>query len=93
MLDIMLELQRNILKLAMELITNMRECYHIHLTDFMTKFELPKVKDLKMTTMLYDSNCTYLDKAMNLKDYPTQLIKDMQIYCAKIAPHIEYYKK
>ena len=51
-----------------------------------TKFELPKVEDLKLTTISYDSNCQYLDDAMNLKDYLTELIKDIKNYSVKIAP-------
>ena len=58
-----------------------------------TKFELPKVEDLKLTTISYNSNCQYLDNAMNLKDYLTELIGDMKNYCVKIAPYVEYYKK
>ena len=30
---------------------------------------------------------------MNLKDYPTKLIKDIKNYCVKIAPYVDYYKK
>ena len=33
-----------------------------------TKFELAKVEDLKLT-ISHDSNCQYLEDAMNLKDY------------------------
>ena len=59
----------------------------------MTKFKLPKVEDLKVTTISYDSNCQYLDNARKLKDYPTELIQDIKNYCVKIAPYIDYYKK
>ena len=37
-------------------------------------------------------NCQYLD-AMNLKDYPTELIRDMKNYCVKIVPYVDYFKK
>ena len=30
---------------------------------------------------------------MNLKDYPTECIRDMKNYCVKIAPYVDYYKK
>ena len=49
----------------------------------MTKFELPKVEDLKLTTISYDFNCHYLDNAMNLKDYPTEITQDIKNYCVK----------
>ena len=58
-----------------------------------SKFELPEVEKLKLTTMSYDSNCQYLEDAMNLKDYLTQLIRDMKNYCVKITPYVDYYQK
>ena len=58
-----------------------------------TKFELPKVEDLELTTISYDSSCQYLDDAMNLKDYPTECIRDMKNYCVKIPLYVDYYKK
>ena len=59
----------------------------------MTNFEIPRVEDLKLTTVSYDSDCKYLDDAKSRKDYPIELIKDMKIYCVKIALHIAFYKK
>ena len=56
-----------------------------------TKFELPKVKDLKFDDIPYDAECAHLD---NRK--PGQILgilKDVKRYCIKIAPHIEYYRK
>ena len=58
-----------------------------------TKFELPKIGDLKLTTISYDSDCKYLDDAKSRKDYPIELIKGMKVYCVKIAPHVAFYKK
>ena len=49
----------------------------------MTKFELPKVEDLKLTAISYDSNCQYLDNAMNLKNYQTEFLQDIKNYCVK----------
>ena len=56
-----------------------------------TKFELPKVEDLKCDEIPYDAECAHLD---NRK--PGQILgilKDVKCYCIKIAPHIEYYRK
>ena len=39
------------------------------------------------------TDCKYLDDAKSRKDYPIEFIKEMKIYCAKIAPHIVFYKK
>ena len=57
------------------------------------KYELPKVEDLKFMTISYDSDCKYLDDVKSKKDYPIELIKEMKLYCAKIALHIAFYKK
>ena len=56
-----------------------------------TKFELPKVEDLKFDEIPYDAECAHLD---NRK--PGQILgilKDVKRYYIKIAPHIEYYRK
>ena len=83
MIEIMLELQRNVLKFGyginykyVGMLSHSFDRFYV-----VTKFELPNVEDLKTTTILYDFNCKYLDNAKNLKDYLTQLIKDMKIYC------------
>ena len=56
-----------------------------------TKFELPKVEDLKFDDIPYDAECAHLDNPK-----PGQIfgiLKDIKHYCIKIAPHIEYYRK
>ena len=66
----------------------MRECFPIHLTDFyvVTKFELPRVEDLKLTTIDFDSNCSYLYGNGNY-------IKKLHRPCLRIAPYVEFYKR
>ena len=56
-----------------------------------TKFELPKVENLKFDDIPYDAECTHLDdpKAGQILD----IIKDIKCYCVKIAPYIDYYRK
>ena len=51
-----------------------------------TKFEIPKIKDLKLTTFSFDLTCKHLD-INNL--YMQRYIK----HCRKIAPHVKFYKK
>ena len=48
------------------------------------KFELPKVEDLKLVTVDFDSKCSHL--ACN-NSYYTKLLK----YCLKIIPYMEFY--
>ena len=43
-----------------------------------TKFELPKSKDLQLTMISYDFTCQYLEKAKSIQSYPTQYIRDMK---------------
>ena len=56
-----------------------------------TKFELPKVEDLKFDDIPYDAECAHLDDPK-----PGQIhgiLRDIKCYCVQIAPQIEYYKK
>ena len=71
-------------------------CMHILSFDrfyVVTKFELPKVKDLEFTTILYDAGCKHLDAMKSKERYPLGLNDDIKEYCVKIALHITYYKK
>ena len=51
-----------------------------------TKFELPKVEDLKLTTFAFDLACDHL---INPKSYIYQYLK----HCKKIAPYVKFYQK
>ena len=56
-------------------------------------FELPKVEDLKLTRISYDSTWQYLEAAKSIQSYQMQYIRDMKNYCIKIAPYVDYCKK
>ena len=43
-----------------------------------TKYELPRVEDLKLATISYSSNCTYLDNVKDRKDFPQSFVKDIK---------------
>ena len=95
MIEISLELKRNVLKFGYG-INYKYEGTLSHSFDrfyVVTKFELSGVEDLKLMAISYDSDCKYLDDAKSKKDYSIELIKGMKIYCVKIAPHIAFYKK
>ena len=70
----------------MELILNMKAYYIIHLIDFyvVTKFEIPKIKDLKLVTFTFDLACEHLN---NPKSYIHWYLK----HCQKIAPYVKFY--
>ena len=55
-----------------------------------TKFELLRVEDLRLTTVDFDSRCSYLVRNdTQKKSYFQKLLK----YCLKIVPYVEFYKK
>ena len=56
-----------------------------------TKFELPKVEDLKFDDIPYDVECTHLDNSKPGQSF--RILTDIKRYCIKIALHIEYYRK
>ena len=56
-----------------------------------TKFELPKVEDLKFDDIPYDTECAHLDNPK--PGHILSMIKEVKHYCVKIAPHIDYYRK
>ena len=95
MIEISQELKRNVLKFCHGINYKYEGTllHSFHRFYVVTKFELPKVEELKLTTISYDSDCKYLDGAKSRKDYPIEHIKDMKIYCVKTALHIAFYKK
>ena len=57
----------------MELILDMKVCWHIHLNRFyvVTKIEIPKVSDLNLTVFQFDYNCsqvTHIEKDTKFKN-------------------------
>ena len=50
-----------------------------------TKFEIPKVEDLKLTTFTFDLTCEHLN---NPKSYIHWYLK----HCQKIAPYVKFYQ-
>ena len=51
-----------------------------------TKFEIPKIQDLRLTTLSFDLTCSYLNIS---KSYMQWSIK----HCKRIAPYVKFYKK
>ena len=87
------ELPNNILKFGYGINYKYMGKYHIHLIYIfiVTKFELPKVENLKFDDIPYDAACAHLDNSR-----PGQIlgiISDIKCYCVQIAPHIDYYQK
>ena len=51
-----------------------------------TKLELPRVEDLKLTTIDFDSNCSYLNGNRNH-------VKKLHKHCLRIVPCVDCYKR
>ena len=89
------ELQKNVLKFGYGInykyIGNLSHSFDRFYV--VTKFEQPKVKDSKFTTIPYDTRCKHLDAVKSKGRYPLGLIDEVKEYRVKIAPHIAYYKK
>ena len=51
-----------------------------------TKFEMPKIIDLKLTTFSFDLTCNYLNTT---KSYMWWYLK----HCKRIAPYVKFYQK
>ena len=54
----------------------------------MTKFELPKAKDLRLMTFKFDFKCSYA----NHTSINTNYAKPLK-YCMKIAPYVQFYQR
>ena len=91
-IDIMPELKRNILIFGYG-VNFEKEGMLSHSFDrfyVVTKFELPKVEDLRLTMVQFDYKCSYL-----IAKNHTQSIyfPKLLAYCQKIVPYVEFYKK
>ena len=58
-----------------------------------TKFELPKIEDLHLTTIQFDSTCSYLDAGKGKRGYPTVYILNLRVYCERLCLLWNFYKK
>ena len=91
--DIMPELKRNILNFGYG-VNFKYEGMLSHTFDrfyVVTKFELPKVEDLMLTTVHFDSKCSYLAARNDMQ--PSSYFHKLLAYCQKIVPYVEFYKK
>ena len=85
--DIMPELKQNILNFGCS-VNFKYDGMLLHSFDrfyVVTKFELPKIEDLHLTTIQFDSTCSYLDTGKGRKNYPTNYIPNPLAYCENCA--------
>ena len=95
LVDIMPELKQNILNFGYG-VNFKYEGMLLHSFDrfyVVTKFELPRVEDLHLMTIQFDSTCNYFDMGKGRKNYPTNYIPILVTYCQKIVPFLKFYQK
>ena len=87
-IDIMPELKKNVLNFGYGvhfkyegMLSHSFDRFYV-----VTKFELPKIKDLKLTTFSFDHTCKHLNISNH---YMQWYIKR----CKRIAPYVKFYKK
>ena len=88
--DIMPELKKNILNFGYEvnfkyegMLSHSYDRFYI-----VTKFELPKTKDLKLATFGFDFKCSYANHTTTSNTNYVNLLN----YCMKIAPYAQLYQ-
>ena len=87
-IDTMLELKKNVLNFGygvnfkyQGMLSHSFDRFYV-----VTKFEMPKIKDLKLTAFSFDLTCNHLNIS---KHYIQWHIK----HCRRIAPYVKFYKK
>ena len=90
--DVIPELKRNILNFGYGVNCKYEGmlCHSFDRFYVVTKFELPKVEDLRLTTVQFDSKCSYLIARNHIQ---SSYFSKLLAYCQKILPYVEFYKK
>ena len=88
--DIMSELNRNILNFGYGVNFKYEGMLSHSFDQFyiVTKFELPKTKDLRLATFKFDFECSYANHTSS-NTYYVKLLK----YCMKITPYAQLYQR
>ena len=67
--------------------------YSFHRFYIVTKFELPKIEDIHLTTVQFDSKCSYLNTGKDKNNSSSTYLPKHLAYCEKIVPFVEPHKK
>ena len=89
-IDIMLKLKQNILNFGYGVNFKYEGMLSHSFDQFyiVTRFELPKTKDLRLATFKFDFECHYANHTNTNTNY-AKLLK----YCMKIAPYARFYQR
>ena len=87
-IDIMPELKRNVLNFGCGVNFNYEGMLSHSFDRFyvVTKFELPKIKDLKLTTFSFDLTCKY-------SDCSNKYVRKYMKHCERIVLYVKFYQK
>ena len=87
-IDIMPELKRNILNFGYGVNFKFKGMSAHSFDRFyvVAKFKIPKVEDLKVMTIAFDTKCSYLNGT-------NMYINRVLTYCKKIVPYVRFYKR
>ena len=58
-----------------------------------TKFMFPLIGDLKFSNLNYANMCAYLDNKNAQNTETRKYMLDLRIFCNKIEPFVDYYKR
>ena len=58
-----------------------------------TKFELPKIEDLHLTTVQFDSTFIYLDTGKDRNNFSSSYLSRLLADCEKIVTYVNFYKR
>ena len=58
-----------------------------------TKFILPSIGELQFSKLNYDHKCTYLDNKNTYNTNTQKHMLDLLMFCKKIEPFVNYYKR
>ena len=89
--DIMPELKKNILNFGYGVNFKYKGMlsHSFQRFDSVTKFELPKTKDLRLATFKFDFECSYANHTTTSNTNYVKLLN----YCMKIAPYARLYQR
>ena len=57
-----------------------------------TKFELPKVEGPHLTTVQFDSTCSYLNLGKDKDNFSSSYLPKLLAYCEKIVPYVIFIR-
>ena len=54
---------------------------------------MPKIEDLQLTAIQFDSTCSYLGTGKGKGGYPAKYIPNLRVYCRKLISFMNLYQK